>query len=112
MKAPQILLLFCSAVIYSQSAGWSSYYSFDEITRVHSGRDGQVYGVAKNSVFSYDSSANEVVPITTVDGLLGDEIGALAIIDDFMVVAYENGMLGMHNLIDGSVTLDSSIQRN
>ena len=112
MKAPKILLLFCSAVIYSQSAGWKSFYSFDEITRVHAGRDGQVYGVAKNSVFSYDPSANEVVPITTVDGLLGDEIGALAVIDDFMVVAYENGMLGMHNLIDGSVTIDSSIQRN
>ena len=112
MKAPQILLLFCSAVIYSQSDGWSSFYSFDEITRVCSGGDGQIYGVAKNSVFSYDPSANEVVPITTVNGLLGDEIGAIAVIDDLMVVAYENGMLGMHNLIDGSVTLDSSIQRN
>ena len=65
--------------------------------------DGQIYGVAKNSVFSYDPSANEVVPITTVDGLLGDEIGALAVIDDLMVVAYENGMLGMYNLIDLSL---------
>mgnify|MGYP007000165648 len=67
MKALQILLLFCTVALYSQSAGWSSFYSFDDITSVHSGGDGQVYGVAENSVFSYDPIANEVVPITTVD---------------------------------------------
>jgi len=112
MKALQILLLLCTPVIYCQSAGWSSFYSFDEITGVHSGGDGKVYGVAENSVFSYDPSANEVVPITTVNGLLGDEIDALAVTDDFMVVGYRNGMLGIHKLMDGSVILDSSIQRN
>jgi hypothetical protein len=112
VKALQILLLFCTAVLYGQYSGWSSFYSFDEITGVHSGADGQIYGIAENSVFSYDPSANEVVPITTVDGLLGDEIVKLAVTDDLMVVAYENGMLGIHKLMDGSVTLDSSIQRN
>ena len=112
MKALQILLLFCSIGLYGQSAGWSSFYSFDQITSVQYGGDGQVYGVAENSVFSYDPSANEVVPITTVNGLLGDEIGALAVTDDFMVVGYNNGMLGIHNLMNGSVILDSSIQRN
>ena len=112
MKALQILLLFYTYALYSQSAGWSSFYSFDQITGVHSGSDGQVYGVAENSVFSYDPSANEVVPITTVDGLLGDEIGALAVNDNFMIVGYDSGMLGIHNLLDRSVILDSSIQRN
>jgi hypothetical protein len=112
MKALQVLLLFCTTFLYSQSAGWSSFYSFDQITGVHSGSDGRVYGVAENSLFSYDPTANEVVPITTVNGLLGDEIGALTVTDNFMVVGYDNGMLGIHNLIDGSVVLDSSIQRN
>ena len=79
---------------------------------MHLGTDGQIYGVAQNSIFSYDLTANEVVPITTVDGLLGDKIEALTVNDDFMVVGYGNGMLGIHKLIDGSVTLDSSIQRN
>ena len=79
---------------------------------MHLGTDGQIYSVAQNSVFSYDPTANEVVPITTVDGLLGDEIEALTVNDNFMVVGYGNGMLGIHKLIDGSVTLDSSIQRN
>ena len=112
MKALQILLFFYTTVIYGQSAGWSSFYSFGEITAVYTGGDGLVYGVAENSIFSYDPRANEVVPITTVDGLLGDEIGALAVADDFMLVGYSNGMLGIHNLIDKSVTLDNSIQRN
>ena len=112
VKALRILLFFCTAVLYSQSAGWSSFYSFNEITGVHLGTDGQIYGVAQNSIFSYDLTANEVVPITTVDGLLGDKIEALTVNDDFMVVGYGNGMLGIHKLIDGSVTLDSSIQRN
>jgi len=112
MKALQILLLFCTAVLYGQYSEWSSFYSFDQITGVHSGADGQIYGVAQNSLFSYDPTANEVVPITTVDGLLGDEINALTITDNFMVVGYGNGMLGIHKLMDGSVILDSSIQRN
>ena len=109
MKALQILLLFCAAVLHGQYSGWSSFYSFDQITSVHSGGDGQVYGVAENSVFSYDPSANEVVPITTVDGLIGDEIYALTVTDNFMVVGYGNGMMGIHKLMDGSVILDSCL---
>ena len=76
MKALQILFLFCTAVLYGQYAGWSSFYSFDQITAVHYGDNGQIYGVAQNSLFSYDPTANEMVPITTVNGLLGDEIDA------------------------------------
>ena len=112
MKALQILLLFCSAALYGQYAGWSSFYSFDQVTGVYGGADGQVYGIAENSVFSYDPATNEVVPITTVNGLLGDEISALSVTDNFMLVGYRNGMMGIHNLADGSVVLDSSIQRN
>jgi hypothetical protein len=112
MKALQVFLLFCTVALYSQSTRWSSFYSFDRITSVHSGAGELVYGVAENSVFSYDPSANEVVPITTVDGLIGDEIEALEVSDNFMIVGYGNGMLGIHNLVDGSVTLDNSIQRN
>ena len=112
MKALQILFLFCTAVLYGQYAGWSSFYSFDQITAVHYGDNGQIYGVAQNSLFSYDPTANEVVPITTVNGLLGDEIDALQVTDDFMIVGYSNGILGIHTLMDGSVILDNSIQRN
>ena len=112
MKALQILLLFISSALYGQYNGWSSFYSFNQITGVYSGVDGQVYGIAENSVLSYDPATNEVVPITTVNGLLGDEISALSVTDNFMVVGYHNGMLGIHNLMNGSVVLDSSIQRN
>ena len=105
MKALQVFLLFCTVALYSQSTRWSSFYSFDQITSVHSGAGELVYGVAENSVFSYDPSANEVVPITTVDGLIGDEIEALEVSDNFMIVGYGNGMLGIHNLVDGSTRL-------
>ena len=112
MKAIQLLLLLFNAVLYAQYTGWSSFYSFDQITGVHYGADGQIYGVAQNSLFSYDPAANEVVTITTVNGLLGDEIDALTVTDNFMVIGYSNGVLGIHKLMDGSVTLDSSIKRN
>ena len=112
MKALKFLLMLCAAVIYSQPARWSSFYSFEQITAVHSGGDGQIYGVAQNSLLSYDPNSNEVTTITTVDGLLGDEINALTVTDNFIVIGYSNGMLGIHRLIDGSVTLDSSILRN
>ena len=112
MKAIQLLLLLFNAVLHAQYTGWSSFYSFDQITGVHYGADGQIYGVAQNSLFSYDPTANEVVTITTVNGLLGDEIDALTVTDNFMVIGYSNGVLGIHKLMDGSVTLDSSIKRN
>ena len=112
MNTLQILLLFCSAIVYSQYAGWSSFYSYNQITGVVGANDGLVYGLAENSLFSYDPTANEVVPITTVNGLLGDDINTLSISDNYMMVGYQNGMLGVHNLTDGSVVLDNSIDRN
>ena len=51
-------------------------------------------------MFSYDPTANEVVTITTVNGLLGDEIDALTVTDNFMVIGYSNGVLGIHKLMD------------
>lgn len=112
MNTLRILLLFCSAIVYSQYAGWSSFYSYNQITGVVGANDSLVYGLAENSLFSYDPTANEVVPITTVNGLLGDDINTLSISDNYMMVGYQNGMLGVHNLTDGSVVLDNSIDRN
>ena len=112
MNTLRIILLFCSAIVYSQYAGWSSFYSYNQITGVVGANDGLVYGLAENSLFSYDPTANEVVPITTVNGLLGDDINTLSISDNYMMVGYQNGMLGVHNLTDGSVVLDNSIDRN
>ena len=112
MNTLRILLLFCSAIVYSQYAGWSSFYSYNQITGVVGANGGLVYGLAENSLFSYDTTANEVVPITTVNGLLGDDINTLSISDNYMMVGYQNGMLGVHNLTDRSVVLDNSIDRN
>ena len=112
MNTLRILLLFCSAIVYSQYAGWSSFYSYNQITGVVGANGGLVYGLAENSLFSYDPTANEVVTITTVNGLLGDDINTLSISDNYMMVGYQNGMLGVHNLTDGSVVLDNSIDRN
>ena len=112
MNTLRILVLFCSAIFYSQYAGWSSVCSYNQITGVVGANDGLVYGLAENSLFSYDPTANEVVPITTVNGLLGDDINTLSISDNYMMVGYQNGMLGVHNLTDGSVVLDNSIDRN
>ena len=112
MNTLRILLLFCSAIVYGQYAGWSSFYSYNQITGVVDAKDGLVYGLAENSLFSYDPAANEVVPITTVNGLLGDDVNTLTISDNYMMVGYQNGMLGVHNFTDGSVVLDNSIDRN
>ena len=112
MNTLRILLLFCSAIVYGQYAGWSSFYSYNQITGVVFAKDGLVYGLAENSLFSYDPAANEVVPITTVNGLLGDDVNTLSISDNYMMVGYQNGMLSVHNLTDGSVVIDNSIDRN
>ena len=112
MNILRILLLFSSAIVHGQYTGWSSFYSYDQITGVVGAKNGLVYGLAENSLFSYDPAANEVVPITTISGLLGDNVNTLTISDNYMMVGYLNGMLSFHNLTDGSVVLDNSIERN
>ncbi len=112
MNTLRFLFLFCSVIVYGQYDGWSSFYSYDQITGVVGAKNGLVYGLAENSLFSYDPTANEVVPMTTVNGLLGDDVNTLTISDNYMIVGYQNGMLGIHNLTDGSVVIDNSIDRN
>ena len=112
MNILRILFLFTSAIIHGQYAGWSAFYSYDQITGVVGAKNELVYGLAENSLFSYDPTANEVVPITTVSGLLGDNVNTITISDNYMMVGYQNGMLGFHNLTDGSAVLDNSIDRN
>ena len=112
MNILRILFLFSSAIVHGQYAGWSSFYSYDQITGVVGAKNELVYGLAENSLFSYDPAANEVVPITTVSGLLGDNVNTITISDNYMMVGYQNGMLGFHNLTDGSAVLDNSIDRN
>ena len=71
MNILRILFLFSSAIIHGQYAGWSAFYSYDQITGVVGAKNGLVYGLAENSLFSYDPAANEVVPITTVRAYWG-----------------------------------------
>ena len=112
MNILRILFLFSSAIVHGQYAGWSSFYSYDQITGVVGAKNELVYGLAENSLFSYDPATNEVVPITTVNGLLGDNVNTITLSDNYMMVGYQNGMLGFHNLTDGSAVLDNSIDRN
>ena len=58
MKSLHILLFLIITVIYGQPGRWSSFFSFNEITGVYSGSDGQVYGIAKNNFFSFDPDTN------------------------------------------------------
>ncbi len=112
MNVLRILFLFSSAIVHGQYAGWSSFYSYDQITGVVGAKNELVYGLAENSLFSYDPAANEVVPITTVNGLLGDNVNIITTSNNYMMVGYQNGILGFHNLTDGSAVLDNSIERN
>lgn len=112
MRKALVVFLFISLYGFGQYPRWKSYFSYNTITSVYQSNDGLVYGVAGNSVFSYDPTGNEVTQITTVNGLMGDDIHVLSVIDNTMVVGYENGMMGVHNLSDGTFNLDSSIHRN
>lgn len=112
MRALQILFLICASNIFGQSNIWTSFYSYDQITGVRYGKDSKVYAASNNSLFSYDPSSNEVSKITTINGLLGDQISTFSVTNKLIIVGYQNGVFGIHDILDGSVVIDNSIKRN
>lgn len=101
-----LLLLFFSVKSYCQdfSTLWRAHYSYNDIVDVVNG-DNKIYAAAQNAVFEYDVTTEEIKTITTVQGLSGGQITAIAYSElyQYLLVGYETGLMEVYSETDETV---------
>ncbi|MGB3542642.1 two-component regulator propeller domain-containing protein [Rubrivirga sp.] len=95
MRAPLALLVLFVAPVFAQSAeGWRAYPSYNEISALTASPDG-LWASADGGVFFYSTSTGELETVTSIDGLEGGPVGALAFDEarGLLWIGYESGVV-------------------
>ena len=82
--------------IYSN---WNTYFSYNLISSIDNG-ESVIYFASYNSIFSYDTSSNQIEKFDTLNELSGDEISAFyySEINNNIVIGYSSGFLQIIDL--------------
>ena len=87
--------------IYSN---WNTYFSYNLISSIDDG-ESVIYFASYNSIFSYDTSSNQIEKFDTLNELSGDEISAFyySEINNIIVIGYISGFLQIIDLNSNSI---------
>ncbi len=87
--------------IYSN---WNTYFSYNLISSIDNG-ESVIYFASYNSIFSYDTSSNQIEKFDTLNELSGDEISAFyySEINNNIVIGYSSGFLQIIDLNSNSI---------
>ena len=87
--------------IYSN---WNTYFSYNLISAIDNG-ESVIYFASYNSIFSYDTSSNQIEKFDTLNELSGDEISAFyySEINNNIVIGYRSGFLQIIDLNSNSI---------
>ena len=87
--------------IYSN---WNTYFSYNLISSIDNG-ESVIYFASYNSIFSYDTSSNQIEKFDTLNELSGDEISAFyySEINNNIVIGYSSGFLQIVDLNSNSI---------
>jgi len=87
--------------IYSN---WNTYFSYNLISAIDNG-ESVIYFASYNSIFSYDTSSNQIEKFYTLNELSGDEISAFyySEINNNIVIGYSSGFLQIIDLNSNSI---------
>jgi len=113
LLASLVVAFALSAPALAQSAaGWRAYPAFNEATAVTAAPDG-LWAASSGGVFFYGIPDGELRAVTTVDGLRGGPVGALAYDADRgrLWIGYESGILDRLDVETGDVTAVYAIVR-
>lgn len=95
----------------AQSKLWESMYSYYN-TSAAVVFDQNMVVAAENTLFIYDVEQNLTETITTIEGLPGDNISALAAYHPYLLIGHQNGVLTQMHTQTKEIILDNSIERN
>ncbi len=87
--------------IYSN---WNTYFSYNLISAIDNG-ESVIYFASYNSIFSYDTSSNQIEKFDTLNELSGDEISAFyySKINNNIAIGYSSGFLQIIDLNSNSI---------
>ena len=87
--------------IYSN---WNTYFSYNLISSIDNG-ESVIYFASYNSIFSYETSSNQIEKFDTLNELSGDEISAFyySEINNNIVIGYSSGFLQIIDLNSNSI---------
>jgi len=105
------LLLTGPLAVWGQTNAWESYYSYTN-TSIGTVSNQTIVTAAENALFLFDSSQGISETITTVEGLLGDNISALAPYGSVILVGHENGLLAQIDINTKKTIFESGITRS
>ncbi len=109
-----LVLIFTGQILFSQtdfSDKWEDFYSYNNVKDFVK-IDNNIYAIADNAAFIYNTNTNEVSKISSVHGLSGKETSSIhySISTKRFVIGYESGLL---EIIDdkGKITIANDIER-
>ncbi len=98
-------------MVWGQTNAWESYYSYNNIS-VGTVSNQTIVAAAENALLLFDSSQGTAETITTVEGLSGDNISALATYENVILVGHENGLLAQIDINTKKIIFESGITRS
>ena len=98
-------------MVWGQTNGWESYYSYNNIS-VGTVSNQTIVTAAENALLLFDSSQATAETITTIEGLSGDNISALASYENVILVGHENGLLAQIDINTKKIIFESGITRS
>lgn len=109
MKKFICFFLLVASLSHAQdfSESWEGYFSFAEIVDVEEGND-KIYVAGVNAVKIIDPLTNTSETLSTIEGLIGDDISAIFYSQnkDRLVIGYENGTL---QIVDGNGEITTEV---
>ncbi|MGJ8551017.1 ABC transporter substrate-binding protein [Winogradskyella wichelsiae] len=101
-----IIVFGLTASGYSQdySALWQGHYSYNNIVAITTGEN-KIFAAAENAIFEYNTLTHELITISSVEGLSGEQISAIYYSENYqyLLVGYETGLIEIYSEEDGSV---------
>ncbi len=100
-----LLLFICTSLFTSNKAtaqdysdDWIGYFSYLNIKDVSQG-DTKVYVAADNAIFSYDKNTNEIITLSTIQGLSGETITNInySEVNELLLIGYDNGLIQVYD---------------
>jgi len=98
-------------MVWGQTNAWESYYSYNNIS-VGTVSNQTIVAASQNALLLFDSSQGTAETITTIEGLSGDNISALASYENVILVGHENGLLAQIDINTKEIIFESGITRS
>ena len=86
------------------SQNWNGHFSYYNSIDTSTG-NGKIFTASENAIYIYSSQTDQLVTLTTIDGLSGDFISNIHYSSNFnkLIIGYENGLIQIVDFTNDNV---------